>query len=871
LRSKSDYETILGDPGWGKTVLAAGFLEQMLSEKPHPGVCETVYYFFRHDDLVQATLDSAYRAALAQLLHRHHEDAEFLNMLLFVKHDTLSLDQSRASWNEVESMIIACGRYFGGLSLVLDGLDESADPEGLGAALRNLALESPTKIMGFSRPNINALQNLVLPDHQITLDRTHTSADICLYLQNSLKMLIDKDMLHITDSNRVVEHLAHGADGTFLWAKLMINLLKSPTLTPQARLHTISSVTFAEGLDTMYNRILSQIYESRVVDREIAQGTLHWMTHSFDLGAGSSHASELRSFLSGEVNYEEHPDEDFASMVITACRGLVEYATPHMLTSRDLDSNTGSPRIAFVHPSVRQYFVEDNTEKTAVFSQVVLDVIPGQMDISLRCIQYLSAHAPTKIPSRFVGCWDNKMDQNFSSCGNFAAYCARYWTVHLSQSIKYDPRGSASMDEIRSKGSALALGLSQYLKNPMAVVAWLEAAYILQLDVEAQVHTLQRWISSMSIMKWFDTSIEEIRSLAKAISDLADEVKAIDQKWGSELLRSPSIIWDDVATFQKNGILSRIRQPASTFSMTYLTPAESATKKLHSSKSLCTISATAGDGSVMAVLSVWPSAAFGKMASTVARGTAYRDAERCSHGWIARYELWTVKDRTRQRSYQVALEPTEILLLLRQSFRQDLDKDWSQGKFETSFPLAIAHDCNRFAVLRTVYQIPEDPLSDGTEPVACKIPLHFLQYYEQKWAVEKIPTYDPKPKDESKVNELSMLGIRDWYAYSISFDTTGSYLSFSDYQKPCITHIAIFRLSRLPDLNVEYVRSVRSTIAPPRPNLEVFHPSLPLFAFYAGFEVWVWEYTKCELLMTILLPILAVGYNRTPLSRVLLQ
>ncbi|KAI0151834.1 hypothetical protein GGR57DRAFT_173512 [Xylariaceae sp. FL1272] len=206
----------------------------------------------------------------------------------------------------------------------------------------------------------------------------------------------------------------------------------------------------------------------------------------------------------------------------------------------------------------------------------------------------------------------------------------------------------------------------------------------------------------------------------------------------------------------------------------------------HASKSLCTISKTAEDGLFMAVLGVWPSLHFEIMSNNLekADNSVYKNVENCNDGWVARYELWSVKDRTRQRSFQIDLDPTEVLLLLRQSFRQDIKRvDLSakpgrfshsrivlecvetEQRFNASFPLSIAHDCMRFAVLRTIYQLPDNPLTSRTEPTYAVLPLQSLLHYNQKWTTQGLRTYDTllnyssaAPKEAKTRNVRTKLG-----------------------------------------------------------------------------------------------------------------
>ncbi|KAI0972800.1 hypothetical protein F4678DRAFT_460361 [Xylaria arbuscula] len=854
---------INGNPGWGKTILAAAVLEDILSETSSPDNYECLYYFFSFRDPACAGLDSAYRAALAQLLHRHRDDLALINMFLFMKFDVSGSGQMRASLNEVESLMQACATQLGGLNLILDGIDEATNAEGLTSKLRDLTLASPIKLLCFSRPNVHALQKLVLPSSKISLTRAQTSTDIEIYLHSAVESLVEEGMIYTDDNARLVNHLRCGADGMFLWAKLMIGFLNSLVLTPEARLHTIFSVTLPEGLEGMYERILTQICGSRVSEQDLAHKTLNWMINSISANGGP-YLRELRSYVSSDnVNYETQSDQDFANIVTTVCQGLVEYRPPESLRFSETVIQCGPPRIAFVHHSVHQYFINADIQRSAAFSKIVLDPIPAQVELTAKCLQYLIKNAPKFSPSMFAGGWQGGLGDR-SEPNKFEAYCVRYWTDHLSRTMQ-DSWHMSSASYVIPSCSNLVLLLMEFLKSPMALVSWIEGIYTLQQDVKSQVEMLQSWMRGVTSLDWSATGLQ-IGQLIQPMSAFALELKELDQEWGTRLLATPSgeyiIIWDDVIIFQKPGMLSRIAHMSSVRPMTRLTATEIPLSQAHASKKLCTVSRTAEDGALMAVLGVWPSLDFEKMANGLAKATdsVYQSVEHCSDGWVARYELWSVQDRTRQRTYQIDLDPTEVQLLLRQSFRQDIEEihlspktntssstiafecAQTEKKFNASFPLSIAYDCMRFAVLRTIYQLPDNPLTCKTEPTSAVLPLQSLPHYNQKWTTNGLPIYNPRSKYDPALIELSLLAIRDWYAYSISFDSKDQYVVFCDYQKPCITHIAVFCISSESELMPELVRSVKSSIPPPRPKCEIFHPSKALLAFSAGYDIWTWDF-----------------------------
>ncbi|KAK2030659.1 hypothetical protein LX32DRAFT_318570 [Colletotrichum zoysiae] len=62
-----------GNPGWGKTVLAASVTEELLGEaiEGSSNAAQIGYFFFRYDTPGNTTMEAAYRSILTQVLHRN--------------------------------------------------------------------------------------------------------------------------------------------------------------------------------------------------------------------------------------------------------------------------------------------------------------------------------------------------------------------------------------------------------------------------------------------------------------------------------------------------------------------------------------------------------------------------------------------------------------------------------------------------------------------------------------------------------------------------------------------------------------------------------------------------------------------------------
>jgi hypothetical protein len=829
-------KTNTGNPGCGKTVLASSVIEELIDEGDSgDGLNETCYFFFNYNDSQNSTIEAAYRSALAQILHRSREDNVMLDKFLFGQYNTTSSSgQKIASSTELLDLMRVCSSEIGQICLVLDGIDESNEPDLLSRKLKDLVTTAPVKLICFSRPNINCLQKQVPNAQRVGFDREATKSDIRLFLIHHLWTLLDEGMLpQSVDINMLADTLVYGADGMFLWARLMVKYLNSPALTPNSRLETMNSVRFPEGLSAMYDRIVQLISKSGTPELSLARRILLWLSHSIDEGIGAEpHA------LQTAVAFEDDPSgfDHFVSVAITVCGGLVEF--------------NPQQHFQLTHLTVGEYFADQPWSRLGHATPLVPDRTSAAVEITLRCVEYLLSHAPVQTPSKFSSPWNTTSHWAYRS--TFEAYVARHWCQHLTQIDQLWLDGSESI----AMKNALKLldSISTFLQTPLAVGFWICALYKSESFVEGILEQIDDWVRLVDDFDYKIPHIGKIQHVAKHLRNLATEIRVVEKDWGFKLTQNPSLIWDDVLAFSAGAgeTLSKIVEASRIRPVTTLAPKDNAGKSV---QCLCTISSTSANGMLVGVLSVYSSQEFEEFWKTMNSKTVYQDAEQFCSSWIAKYELWSPDSKLRRASLDIQLPEAEILLVLRQSFRQNPFKhqnhlsmeqvQYNEGDdkaLETSFPLAIGHDCLTFAILRTVYTIHQtDPESNPGKCESFLLPLEFLDHFNAKWTPH-LETFNP---DElAKIPEVLRPSFRDWYTYAIAFSTDGKYLSFADYQKPCITHLAVFDLLREPRFSSCLVGWTMVRNGLPRVKDMIFHPTLTLLAFLSEWKVWIWDFSR---------------------------
>ncbi|OAG03138.1 uncharacterized protein CC84DRAFT_960161 [Paraphaeosphaeria sporulosa] len=811
-----------GNPGSGKTILAASVVEEVsesiVSELQNHQTC---YFFFKHDDRNNSTLDAAYRSILAQILHRSRNADNILDIFVFARVSMSMLSgQQIATSKELYELIRLLASDIGNLTLVLDGIDEAVQPEMMCPHLKELVTASPIKLIMFSRPNINSLHKLVDQTNRIAVNREAMSPDIRMFLEHQLQDFVENEQLpDSANIEELAEALLHGADGMFLWAKLMINYLSSFTLSPQQRLATINSVHFPEGLNAMYDRILSLITTADTLHKDLARRILLWLNNVADDSLLTS--KFLHDAISGD-NDEEVP-EDFASTVVSVCGGLVEY----------------SPQTVFqlTHITVKEYL------RALPQSNLKTDLIPNKpaahAELTARCLQRVCAHAPTRPPTRDSGALSRLRLLEGTS---FSAYAIKHWSLHLMHlSIGYiqqpDHESTFKMSD----------AICSFLSNPLARAAWIEGIYSQGANMKLCTSQLRDWICLPHSLRLQET--------ANRLVEFSEDLDAIDGDWHWKLLQNPEMIWTDVLVFPTSRFAAELAKVLGAAQATTVKPLAPTHDNGEVIQCLSNISSLTSDGAMIATLNIYPSSSFERFWKQIDPSTAYEEAEQYCSDWRAVYEIWSTESKVRIASATIALSESEIRLLIRQSFRQNpykfQDPRSRKGvipysalddrSFDTSFPLAMGPDCLTFSILRTVYNItPGHPVAGCTSD-SFVLPLEVLPHFESRWG-SHLATFDPDNFAFLPPNDR--VGWRDWYAYSVSFSGTGEYIAFADYQMPCMTHLVIFEIIREPKFCARLLRSTMIRRGQPWVKEVMFHKESPLVAFLSENKVWVWEFRK---------------------------
>ncbi|KAK8106842.1 uncharacterized protein PG998_008855 [Apiospora kogelbergensis] len=647
-RGPAKWKRCPRNPGCGKTMMASSVFDELFEEKksqdPNPMVC---YFFFKHTDPRSSNIEAAYRSALTQIIHRYREDSDVLDKFLFIQSDSgSSSGQNYATSKQLFDLMCLSAQTLGHINFVVDGIDEANDPNDVSDRLKVLVTTAPVRLICFSRSNISRLQYLVPAQQRIIFSRDLTNRDIRLFLDWEISDMVEEDMLPTSsDIQSLVESLLKGADGMFLWAKLMVRYLRSPGLSGRARMREIQNVRLPEGLDAVYDRIVSLIIGSSESELRLAREILLWIQYSKKL----QHSFD---WLYAAVGHDWDPNEKdaFVAAAVAVCNGLVEY------------SACGG--FNFTHLTVREYFQQKSLDGSG---QGVLlpQRATAMLELASRCIEHLLALAPSEPP--LPHCARNIYESGETILDfhkSFEAFVTEEWVYYLSNIWILACSGGES-GVVAQNITRLKATIGRFLGNPLAVGLWIENLYALKFSTE----TIAKSITGLAWVRapqWHNAE----KALANQLAAIAQDLQLVEREWGDKLRQKPQLIWGDVVLFSKLKILSKL--DTSRFgTVSSLLPRDAENDSCNIPP-LCSISSTSSTAGVTGVLTIIPSADFVQFWRSTVHSQSYTQGESFCEGWAVNYEVWSQESKTRLASLKIPLPQKEILVLFRQSFRHEV-------------------------------------------------------------------------------------------------------------------------------------------------------------------------------------------------------
>ncbi|KIW86238.1 hypothetical protein Z517_01633 [Fonsecaea pedrosoi CBS 271.37] len=694
---------IRGDPGTGKTILAAATivnLKTSVSTNHHSNLLS--YYFFDQGYPSYNTIRSAYASMLSQALTKWTQFPSILDLFSFAM-TRRTQGQDHATVGDMADIIKLLRPLFTKWYMIIDAVDECESPEAFLKYILDLESRHGARVLLFGRPNVSFLGRNVPESDRITVTSKLVNPDLRRFFSEHLTEMVRTNFLdHDTNLEELVGHLLTGADGTFQWAQLMVAYLKSEALPRQTRPSLIRRLRRPERLEDMYMRILTAIVSRSRVEQFFARRMFMWIL--FGKGVGRLDQLEdllqtLRERTASSLSVEEQRAsasilDNFEPCIVRVCSGLVEVRWSHALHSKIC---------RFAHSSVYEFFQRKCSRTSAdadgmgVTGYLHPSAFEAESELLIECFRYhqawqhqesLSAHAVAATSSTYL-----------DDTRPFLRYATLDWRAHLVQ----------PPDAAGTTLAALLQALGGFLADSSGMVSWVEALYTYRADIRKINDGLGRWASKAST-SYSGPYSETVKQTAQQVLSLVKDLGHLDKVWRAKLSRNPALLRSNISAFSKSAFFAPLRTvaPATVVQVAPTTDQERISSL--SSAPLCQISREKPGGGSTATLKIWcPAVSSSTKAQSSSPTDGVTNAIYC--GWIAQFEIW-------------ATAATEPVLIQRWDFPLDerevschmapilgatipcggsVKAPSNEAGAITAFPMSIGKQFDLITVLYTVY------------------------------------------------------------------------------------------------------------------------------------------------------------------------
>ncbi|KAH7146235.1 hypothetical protein EDB81DRAFT_934139 [Dactylonectria macrodidyma] len=674
---------IEGNPGVGKTVLAASVLEslQKVCTGSAGDLAEMItYFFFSHASPESTSRLNAYREILSQIFHGYKHDTAIFDAFVLAR---MSSSSSIASTNELlELLSMLVSRHVKNLKLLLDGVDESDDPDRVVRDITTALKGTSARILLFSRPNVKALRGYTGTGQfaSLSLIRRNVEGDIRQYLSDKLANLADRGLLAQPPTEDLTNHLLDCANGMFLWARLMMDYVESPALgSAECRMEALWGATEHEDLERMYLRILTLISKRIKPERVLAQRILTWLTFQ--------HRSLNRSEL-WEVLYkvrEPYVPSGRGTTELLSLRDASNFDDAVIILCCSLVERIGDG-YRLIHYTATEFLRDPQAwGSDSTPSQQLVRPAQSHAALAEQCLTYLVSRVPSGPLSG-----DKRWGVPVETCRSmipFSSYAALYWVKHTRLALLSQ----------RSSLEATMTFMSNFLSKKPGISAWVELLYTFA-SREQILSIITELRELADLLRPEASSLCKLPDLGVRAAALARDMASLNNHWGDTLIRQPYYIWNDVTAFEQSTSFA----PNSSVFLHSFAPKGSIRAHL-SAKPLFSISRVNAFDETLGVLSVWPPRSFDKGWRHWLASGGSGEIDDTTH-WEARLEIWSVGSNQKTLDdIRFQVDPRDV----REHYKGSgqLLQSGFADEMAMSFPAAISGRLDYVVILNSLYFI----------------------------------------------------------------------------------------------------------------------------------------------------------------------
>lgn len=411
------------------------------------------------------------------------------------------------------------------VTLVFDGLDECTNPSELFRTVYELCRCTGVKAIFLGRPSCE-LPRGCNSYTVISLEPGQNVNDIRVYLQSELECLKNDGLLPKSSNIQdIVTSLSVRARGMFLWARLVMRYLGNAWLSPRERADAMFDDTMPDGLENLYERIISILEGGPTTQQTKVQRifqTIAITKTPFTL-------LELRQIVAvklGQVTREDDLIVDFKKCLPIICGALVE-----------CDS---SGHVHFIHSSFRDYILDRyrHGSPLAITEQSLW------LNLTTICLSYLTYDIPRGAITT-SGLPDERL--------TMLAECFPLLRYGLTRIQQYDyhifRRSIRTTKDECDKASGILQALTEWIKQQLCVTSWIEASFAFE-----QVPTLEPLINMVEIwLRRYGTHRIQADAVLSLFVRLEQDLIGLNNNWTEVLLKEPYAIWTStITTFTKS-------------------------------------------------------------------------------------------------------------------------------------------------------------------------------------------------------------------------------------------------------------------------------------------------------------------------------
>ncbi|KAH8732523.1 hypothetical protein GQ44DRAFT_697766 [Phaeosphaeriaceae sp. PMI808] len=269
-------------PGYGKTYLSGIVIDDLLehAQNCNPSqvqVPSVVFYHFTSSNRWGSdNVEEALRSITSQLLVVHKNDRFTIDALILLMNETGS-GQRQASTEDIRASLALLLRRHP-TYIVIDAIDECQEPGMFKRHILEISKLHDCQIFLLGRPTTPFPRQSC---HRLT--GVLNEKDINKFLSTNFMEMSDEGLLGPTplETASLAGHatnVTEQSSGMFLWARLFLNYLCSPALTPRQRLHSLQYPYQFRGIDILYDSILSLIRRSGEENAKVAGNVIAWLS-----------------------------------------------------------------------------------------------------------------------------------------------------------------------------------------------------------------------------------------------------------------------------------------------------------------------------------------------------------------------------------------------------------------------------------------------------------------------------------------------------------------------------------------------------------------------------------------------------------------